>query len=426
VYRTYVQAEVGHVSADDVRYINEAVELAKSHRPELDDVLFDFLRDLLLLRVRGALETELVMRFQQLTGSTMAKGVEDAAFYTFNRLISLNEVGGDPGRFGTSLEVFHQACLEAQQHWPRAMLATSTHDTKRSEDVRVRIDLLAEIPARWAKAVHRWAALNERHRRAGWPDRNTEYLLYQTLVGAWPLDLDRAIAYIEKASREAKVHTSWTKMNQAYEEAVRGFVADVLADREFTADLEAFVSPLVEPGRVNGLAQTLLKCTAPGVPDFYQGSELWALSLVDPDNRRPVDYGLRRQRLAALEGSTPEVIWGRMDEGLPKLWVIRQALALRRRQPALFGPQAEYQPLSGRGARAEHVVAFARGGRVITVVPRLVIGLKGHWADTTIEIPHGAWHNELTGDEVRGGAVRLAELLARFPVGLLLREEAAS
>jgi (1->4)-alpha-D-glucan 1-alpha-D-glucosylmutase len=372
------------------------------------------------------LETELVMRFQQLTGSTMAKGVEDTAFYTFNRLISLNEVGGDPGRFGTSLEVFHQACLEAQQHRPRGMLATSTHDTKRSEDVRVRIHLLAEIPARWGKAVQRWAALNERHRRAGWPDRNTEYLLYQTLVGAWPLGVDRAIAYMEKAIREAKVHTSWTKMNQPYEEAVRAFVADVLADRAFTADLEAFVSPLVEPGRVNALAQTLLKCTAPGVPDFYQGSELWELSLVDPDNRRPVDYDLRRQRLAALEGLTPEAIWARIDEGLPKLWVIRQALALRRRLPALFGPQGDYQPLGARGGQAEHVVAFARGGRVIAVVPRLVIGVNGDWADTTIELPRGAWHNELTGDEVRGGAVRLAELLARFPVSLLVREEAVS
>jgi (1->4)-alpha-D-glucan 1-alpha-D-glucosylmutase len=266
VYRTYVQADSGHVSEDDVRYIHEAVERAKSYRPELDGSLFDFLRDILLLRIRGPLEAELVMRFQQLTGPTMAKGVEDTAFYRFNRLISLNEVGGDPGRFGVTPEAFHQACLEAQRRWPRAMLATSTHDTKRSEDVRVRIHLLSEIPERWGEAVRRWAALNERYRRGGWPDRNTEYLLYQTFVGAWPLGVERAAAYTEKAIREAKVHTSWTEMNQEYEEALRIFVGAVLEDHEFTADLEAFVAPLVEPGRVNSLAQTLLKAPPPVYP----------------------------------------------------------------------------------------------------------------------------------------------------------------
>jgi (1->4)-alpha-D-glucan 1-alpha-D-glucosylmutase len=423
VYRTYVQAEAGHVSVGDMRYINVAVERAKGHRPEVDGALFDFLRDPLLLRVRGVLETELVMRFQQLTGSTMAKGVEDTVFYGFNRLISLNKVGGDPSRFGTSPEVFHQACLEAQQRWPRIMLATSTYDTKRSEDMRVRLHLLSEIPAHWGQAVRRWAGLNERHRRAGRPDRNTEYLLYQTLVGAWPIGVERAITYMEKAIREAKVHTSWTKTNQEYEEVVWAFVADVLANWEFTADLEAFVMPFVAPGWVNSLAQLLLKLTAPGVPDLYQGTELWELSLVDLDNRRPVDYGLRRQRLAALEGATPEVIWARIDEGLPKLWVIRQALALRCRQSALFGPHGDYQPLGARGALAKHIVAFARGNGAVTVVPRLVLGLHGDWAETTIELPRGAWHNELTGEAVRGGAVRLVDLLARFPVCLLARRQ---
>ena len=303
------------------------------------------------------------MRFQQLTGPTMAKGLEDTVFYCFNRLVSLNEVGGDPGHFGVSPAAFHQACLEAQQRWPQGMLATSTHDTKRSEDVRVRIHLLSEIPARWAEAVRRWAALNERYRRGGWPDRNTEYLLYQTLVGAWPLEVERALTYMEKAIREAKVHTSWTHTNADYEAAVRGFVTDVLADPEFTADLAAFVAPLVQAGRVNALAQTLLKLTAPGVPDLYQGTEVWDLSLVDPDNRRPVDYDLRRRLLREFEGATPEQVWARVDEGLPKLWLIRQALALRRRQPELFGPQGDYQPLLAKGERAAHVVAFARGER---------------------------------------------------------------
>ena len=425
VYRTYVQAETGHVNDDDVRYVTEAVERAKSCRPELDAALFDFLHDLLLLRVRGDLESELVMRFQQLTGPTMAKGLEDTVFYSFNRLVSLNEVGGDPGHFGVSPAAFHQACLEAQQRWPQGMLATSTHDTKRSEDVRVRIHLLSEIPARWAKAVRCWAALNERYRRGGWPDRNTEYLLYQTLVGAWPLEVERALTYMEKAIREAKVHTSWTHTNADYEEAVRGFVTDVLADPEFTADLAAFVAPLVQAGRVNALAQTLLKLTAPGVPDLYQGTEVWNLSLVDPDNRRPVDYDLRRRLLREVEGATPEQVWARVDEGLPKLWLIRQVLALRRRQPELFGPQGDYQPLLAKGERAAHVVAFARGSGVVTVVPRLVLGLNGEWGSTTLKMPDGAWRNALTGDDVDGHVTRMADVLARFPVALLTRREGA-
>jgi (1->4)-alpha-D-glucan 1-alpha-D-glucosylmutase len=425
IYRTYVQAEAGQVNDDDVRYVTEAVERAKSGRPELTAALVDFLRDLLLLRVRGDLESELVMRFQQLTGPTMAKGLEDTVFYGFNRLISLNEVGGDPGYFGVSPAAFHQACLEAQQRWPQGMLATSTHDTKRSEDVRVRIHLLSEMPARWAEAVRRWAARNERYRRAGWPDRNTEYLLYQTLVGAWPLEVERALTYMEKAIREAKVHTSWTHTNADYEEAVRGFVTDALADPEFTADLAAFVAPLVHAGRVNALAQTLLKLTAPGVPDLYQGTEIWDLSLVDPDNRRPVDYNLRRRLIKEVDGATPEQMWVRVNEGLPKLWLIRQALALRRRRPELFGPKADYRPLLATGERAGHVVAFARGGRVVTVVPRLVLGLNGEWGDTTLEVPDGAWRNILTGDGVGGSVTRMADVLARFPVALLTRREGA-
>ena len=425
VYRSYVQAETGHVSDDDTRYINEAVERAKGYRPELDEALFDFLRDLLLLRTGGTLETELVMRFQQLTGPTMAKGLEDTAFYCFNRLVSLNEVGGDPSRFGVSVGEFHRTCLEAQRRWPRAMLATSTHDTKRSEDVRARLYLLSEIPERWGEAVHRWAALNDQHRRSDWPERNTEYLFYQTLVGAWPIGVERMTDYMEKAVREAKVHTSWTNINHEYEAALRAFIKGVFADREFLADLDAFVTPLVEPGRVNALAQTLVKLTAPGVPDLYQGTELWDLSLVDPDNRRPVDYQLRRRLLADLHGATPEVIWARRHEGLPKLWVIHQALSLRRQRPELFGPHGEYRPLTAGGERAGHVVAFARYNAAVTVVPRLGLRLDGPWAETTLELPPGQWRNELTGEGVGGGMVRTGELLARFPVCLLSRQEDA-
>jgi (1->4)-alpha-D-glucan 1-alpha-D-glucosylmutase len=423
VYRTYVRAETGTVTAEDEHYVAEAIEAARAHRPDLDPELLDFFRDLLLLRHRGhEEESELVMRFQQLTGPAMAKGVEDTAFYNFHRLVSLNEVGGSPGAFGVSVEEFHRACEKNQRSWPAALLATSTHDTKRSEDTRARISLLSEIPERWGEAVRRWFERNEKHRRNGWPDRNAEYLLYQTLVGAWPISAERTMAYMEKATREAKAHTSWTRTNAEYEEGVRSFVQAILDDRDFTDDLEAFVAPLVEPARIHSLAQTLLKIAAPGVPDFYQGSEIWDLSLVDPDNRRPVDYDLRRRLLDDLKREMkPEEILARMDEGLPKLWVIRQGLHLRRRRPELFGPEADYQSLQVQGSRADHAVAFTRGGGVAVVVPRLAIRLGGDWGGTTVDLPPGRWRDELTGEEVEGGPRSVAGLLARFPLALLSR-----
>jgi (1->4)-alpha-D-glucan 1-alpha-D-glucosylmutase len=426
VYRTYVRAPTGEVHADDAARVSEAIEGARTARPDLDGDLFDFLRDLLLLRLPGPAETELVMRFQQLTGPVMAKGVEDTAFYGFNRLVALNEVGGDPGRFGVSVEEFHRECADTQEHWPRTMLATSTHDTKRGEDVRARLALLSEIPERWGGAVQRWAAINDHHRRGDSPDRNAEYLLYQTLVGAWPITAERVTSYMEKAAREAKAHTSWTAPRRTYEDALRGFIVDALADRPFVADLEAFVAPLVEPGRINSLAQTLVKLTAPGVPDLYQGTELWTLTLVDPDNRAPVDYTLRRRLLDELEDATPEEVWARIDEGLPKLWTIRQALGLRRRRPELFGAQADYRPLEALGSRARHAIVFMRGDGAITIAPRLVLGLGGQWGDTSLDVPSGRWRNELTGDVVSGGPLRLAELLRRFPLALLAREEPAA
>jgi (1->4)-alpha-D-glucan 1-alpha-D-glucosylmutase len=427
VYRTYVRAEIGEVTDLDRRYVDAAIEAARAARPDLSAELFDFFRDLLLLAARGEPESELVMRFQQLTGPAMAKGVEDTAFYNFHRLVALNEVGGSPGDFGLALAAFHRASAEAAERWPAAMLATSTHDTKRSEDVRARISLLAEIPERWAEAVRRWFAHNARHKQGDFPDRNAEYLLYQTLVGAWPITPERAAQFMEKAAREAKVHTSWTRIDAEYEEALRAFVGAVLDDAEFTADLAAFVAPLVAPGRINSLAQTLLKLTAPGVPDFYQGSELWDLSLVDPDNRRPVDYDLRRRLLAELKagliaaGITVEEILARADEGLPKLWLIHQGLHLRRRRPAAFGADGGYEPLSASGPRADHAVAFVRGGEVAAITPRWPLRLAGDWKETTLELPPGRWRDELTGAEVAGGTCRIADLLARFPVALLVR-----
>jgi (1->4)-alpha-D-glucan 1-alpha-D-glucosylmutase len=427
VYRTYVRPAQGEVGAGDVHAVEEAFARTREHRPDLPADLFDFFRDLLLLRIRGEAggpEEELVLRFQQLTGPAMAKGVEDTAFYNFHRLAALNEVGGDPGRFSIPPEEFHQACAATQERWPFTMIATSTHDTKRSEDVRARLYLLSEVPDRWRDAVQRWTELADRHRTNGLPDRNAEYLLWQTLVGAWPIEAERVVAYMEKASREAKAATAWTRVDETYETALRQFIEGVLADPGITASLAAFVEPLVAPGRMSSLALTLLRLTAPGVPDTYQGSELWDLSLVDPDNRRPVDYKLRRSLLKDLKKNpSPEEILERMDEGLPKLWLLRQGFHLRNRRPEAFGPAGDYRSLRLRGDRVQHAVAFTRGGQIAAIAPRLVLGLGGAWGDTLVELPAGTWRNELTGEEMDGGERRLGELLARFPVALLDRVE---
>jgi (1->4)-alpha-D-glucan 1-alpha-D-glucosylmutase len=358
----------------------------------------------------------------------MAKGVEDTAFYRYNRLVALNEVGGDLTRFGVTPDEFHRHNLRIAAEWPATMTTTSTHDTKRSEDVRARLALLSEIPDRWAEAVARWSAGNRRHHRHGWPDPDTEYVLYQTLVGAHPLPPARLEAYLLKAGREAKVHTSWTDPDPAFEAAVAGFAEALLADEAFVADLDRFVAPLIWPGRVNALAQTALKLLSPGVPDTYQGTELWDDSLVDPDNRRPVDFELRRRLLAEVDQRTPEQLLERAEGGLPKLAVIRRGLAVRRRLPHCFraGPAGAYRPLAARGAAARHLVGFGRGDDVVVLAPRLVLGLAacGGWRETVVELPEGHWTDELTGDVWPAGgaaarAVSVADLLGRFPVAIL-------
>ena len=280
--------------------MNEAIGLAKANRSDLDPELFDFLHKILLLEVKGPLQTEFALRFQQFTGPVMAKSLEDTAFYRYNRFIALNEVGGDPSRFGIGLEQFHEACAESQRRWPRGLLATSTHDTKRSEDVRARLAVLSEIPEQWSQAVRRWAELNRVYWSAE-PDRNVEYIIYQTLFGAWPISAERMWQYVHKAMREAKLKTSWTKPDEGYEQNVRGFVDAILSDRSFVSDIASFAETLIPVGRINSLAQTLLKLTSPGVPDLYQGTELLDFSLVDPDNRRLVDYELRRSLLRRVK-----------------------------------------------------------------------------------------------------------------------------
>lgn len=422
VYRSYVRVGADSVTDADIQYISAAIERARANRSELDSQLFQFLEDLLLLRCKGALEGELAMRFQQLTGPAMAKGVEDTTFYRYHRLVNLNEVGGDPGRFGVSVAEFHQACLMTQTCWPRTLLTTSTHDTKRGEDVRARLALLSEIPDHWAETVRGWMRHNQRNRLNDLLDRSTEYLFYQTLVGAWPVDMQRMSAYLEKAVREAKIHTSWTQPQVDYEEAVHDFVATVLKDEEFCASLDAFIRPLLLPGRINSLSQTLLKLMAPGVPDIYQGAELWDLNLVDPDNRRQVDFSTRSAMLAEIESLSVEQILARFDDGLPKLWVIRQALRLRHQHPDCFGHEGDYQSLNVRGIKGAHAVAFMRGQCAVVVAPRLVLGLNGDWGDTAVELTAGRWHNLLTGDKLEGGEVSLSRMLERFPVGLLSRE----
>src|SRR5579884_1503927 len=421
VYRTYVVPERNELTGDDERYVNEAAEMAKANRSDLDPDLFDFIRDLLLLRVRGAMETEFVMRFQQFTGPAMAKGVEDTVFYCFNRLVSLNEVGGDPGRFGVGVQEFHDFCTEIQRSHPYTMLASSTHDTKRSEDVRARISLLSEIPKQWAQALKRWSKMNAGYKRNDCPDRNTEYLLYQTMIGAWPIGTDRLLPYIEKACREAKQRTSWLTPNEEFEAATREFIEALYRDERFSRDFQSFVTPLVPAGRTNSLAQVLLKLTAPGVPDTYQGTELWDLSLVDPDNRRPVDYELRRRLASELSRLSADEVMKRADEGVPKMWTIYQAFQVRREHPAAFGEKGEYRPMAAKGARANHVVAFSRGSDIVVAVPRLPLKLGGKWGDTSLELPEGNWVNKLSGASVRGGRVRLADLLGAFPVALLVK-----
>jgi (1->4)-alpha-D-glucan 1-alpha-D-glucosylmutase len=365
------------------------------------------------------------MRFQQLTGPAMAKGVEDTAFYRYTRLLALNEVGGDLARFGVGTAELHAANAAAHDRWPSAMTALSTHDTKRSADVRARLALLSEIPDRWAEACGRWLDASARHWVGGEPDRHAQHLLFQTLVGAWPVEPDRAVAYLAKATKEAKQRTSWTQPDPDYDTARDGYVAAVLADAALTADVEAFVTPLVGPGRTNALAQVALQLTVPGVPDTYRGDELWDLSLVDPDNRRPVDFDRRRRLLAELAagGLGAADLMARADEGLPKLALVRAALHLRRRRPEAFGPgeAGAYLPLAFVGAAAAHAVGFTRGGAVAVVVPRLVLGLDARhgWEGTTVTLPPGPWTDVVTGAEVAGGPVPLGDLLGDFPVAML-------
>jgi (1->4)-alpha-D-glucan 1-alpha-D-glucosylmutase len=399
----------------------------------------------------------------------MAKGLEDTAFYVYNRLVSLNEVGGDPGRFGLSPEALHRYFAQRQKRWPWAMSATSTHDTKRSEDVRARINVLSEMPDAWREHVERWSRLNWPHRleveEQPAPDANEEYLLYQTLVGAWPLEpysaeeyagfVRRVQAYMVKALHEAKVHSSWINPNLAYDEAVTKFVERIL-DAEgncaFHDEFRPFQRRVSQYGLYNSLAQVLLKLAGPGVPDTYQGQELWEFSLVDPDNRRPVDYERRARLLHELRGRVEgredlrdlaSELLASKEDGRIKLYATWRALRCRREQPELF-TTGEYLPGEADGAKQQHVFGFARRqGDAFAVVaaPRLLTKLvpdgqaplgEAVWQDTALVLPGvppgRRWRNVFTGEVLTGGeregkAIFAAgQLFERFPVALLMSE----
>ncbi len=471
VYRTYVTGE--RVTAEDRRYVEWAIAQAKKRSLAADITVFDFIRQILLFEHAAPSDRQrqvvcdFAMRFQQYTAPVMAKGLEDTSFYIYNRLVSLNEVGGDPRRFGVSVAAFHHANQERARRWPHAMLATSTHDSKRAEDVRARINVLSELADEWWQWLKRWRRLNRSKKRKvadAWaPDANDEYLLYQTLVGAWPLEeLDEAAlatfrarieAYMLKAVKEAKVHTSWINPNTEYEQAVVEFVRALLAapkGNAFLSDFLPFQRRVAWWGMLNSLSQTLLKLTVPGVPDVYQGSELWDLSLVDPDNRRPVDYGHRQRLLQEFEAFTTVAddelaararsLLDTIADGRAKLYLCWRALELRAQQPELF-EAGGYTALEVSGARAEHLCVFARVSAqrsIIVAAPRWFVPLTADpaqpplgstWQGTWIETPHeppAAYVNVLTGERVSArpheGRMRFStpEVLAHFPVALLI------
>jgi (1->4)-alpha-D-glucan 1-alpha-D-glucosylmutase len=424
VYRTYVVPERNEVVEEDRKRIERATEAAKLNRADIDGGLFDFMRDVLTLKVTGKIETEFVYRFQQFTSPVMAKGVEDTAFYCWNRLIAMNEVGGDPDCDGFELGHFHAYNERMHATFPLTMTTLSTHDTKRSDDVRARLLVLSEDAEGFGDAVRRWSRRNAKYRKGDLIDTGTEWFLYQTLVGAWPIDGERLKGSMLKSMREAKVRTSWVANNNEYEKALEEYIDALLGDADFVKEIDVFLSDVIAPGRVNSLTQTLLKYTVPGVPDMYQGGELWDLSLVDPDNRRPVDYKLRSQLLNEMQTMTAEQVMARTEEGLPKLWLVQRALQLRGERPDSFGAKAAYVPVNAKGPHADRVIAFQRGDGVITIAQRWSKGLLAgaeSWGDTVVEVPAGSWENRLTGAKLDGGRVRVEDLLRVFPAALLAR-----
>jgi (1->4)-alpha-D-glucan 1-alpha-D-glucosylmutase len=470
VYRTYTTP--AGVLDRDRRYVEQAVARAKRQNPAISPALFDFIRDVLLLADADNLtdaerneRLQFIGRFQQFTGPVMAKSVEDTSYYNYNRLVSLNEVGSDPDHFGDTVATFHRLNQERQAAQPFAMLATSTHDTKRSEDFRARVNVLSELPREWKEHLTLWTRWNKRKKTKLdgdlAPGRNDEYLLYQTLLGTWPFEppggaaletyISRIQHYMTKAMREAKTRTSWIAPNEAYERATHEFIASILGNEPLSAfrtDFEPFAARISRLGMWNSLSQTLLKLTSPGVPDTYQGMEQWEFTLVDPDNRQPVDYAGRQQTLQELDrraaagnelATLADDLVSHAEDGRIKLFLTATTLRLRCAMPALF-TTGDYIPLEIRGTGSQHVCAFARlsGDRAcVVVVPRLVGTLIGSsdaapvgsdiWKDTTIQLPPRIaplhWRDVFTGQAqsaCASGELAMSDVLKQFPVSLLV------
>ena len=469
VYRTYIRNL--EVAREDAKIIEHAIEEARARKFYLQPAHFEFVRDVLLVKNRPHLlpdqreaRLNFVMRWQQFTGPLMAKAVEDTLLYVYNPLISLNEVGGEPRPSVAVSERFSAFIADRRKHWPNSMNATTTHDTKRAEDVRARINVLSEIPGEWQERLERWAKFNARHRTQlngqPVPDRNEEIFLYQTLLGMWTTDgqgdaslVERLQAYAIKATREAMVHTRWTLPNTAHENALKKFAASILkpgASNPFLRDFVAFQKRLAYSGMINGLSQVLLKIISPGIPDFYQGSELWDLRLVDPDNRQPVDFAKRSSLLAALkEQSQPSTsfagqLTGQWQDGQIKLFAIWKALNFRREQPDLFS-KGDFLQLEVTGPNAEHVLAILRRHKrdwALFVAPRWLARAKetptspdpnSFWNETRIRLPDAApqsWENIFIGENLSmtstQGSLTVGEMFLHFPVALLRGSVAGS
>ena len=460
VYRTFV--DVTGAQDEDRAILAAAADKAKAARQVEDEEAIDFLRRVLELDLEApedqAAALEFAIRFQQTTGPVMAKALEDTAFYRYNRLIALNEVGGEPDRFGAPPDAFHAAMAQRLQHQPAGLSGTSTHDTKRGEDSRARLYSLSEMPEAWAAAVRRWTELNAKFRRVSeglvMPEPEVEWMFYQALAGAWPPDLacddaaglsalaERMAQFMLKAVREAKVHTSWTGQDAEYETAVESFTRDALDPAKsgpFLQNFLAMCEPVFLAGALNSLSQTAIKLTAPGVPDIYQGAELWELSLVDPDNRRAVDYTQCQALQATISEASPDALLADWRSGAVKMRLLHAGLALRARAQELFA-SGDYVPLPVEGAAAENVLAFARISAtqaVITIVPRMCLGfLEGQrtpcvpferWRDTAVKLPPNLsgqnWLDVTTGEtHAAQGSLSVGEVLRRFPVAVLASE----
>ncbi|HEX3724657.1 MAG TPA: hypothetical protein VHV08_00375, partial [Pirellulales bacterium] len=481
IYRTYVRPGINEVRDEDRRRILAAVRTAKRRNPAMSATFFDFIASVLLLEDPAGLSEEsisqrreFVLKFQQITPPVTAKGLEDTSFYRNYPLASLNEVGGDPTVPGTLVEAFHRRVAARLADWPHDMSTTGTHDTKRGEDFRARLNVLSEVPEEWEAAIWRWQTMNAAARTeldgAHVPDANEEYLIYQTLVGTWPVGaldddarrqyMERIVAYLDKALREAKVHTSWLNPYEEYDQAVAAFIRKILVDWQspFVVDMEGFSRSIAHAGFVNSLAQTLIKICVPGVPDFYQGVEFWDFNLVDPDNRRAVDFAARREALTWLDAQAREDLprlsadlIARWPDPRLKLLLLWRALCFRREQVELF--RGDYIPLVAEGPREANLCAFARAAGeswAVCITPRLARPAWGNgqnaggqdvvspdaprtvadwWRQTSLLLPPGAprqWQHVITGQrcQARSGpdgalALDLDAVFASFPVALL-------